>query len=743
MNAQNSSLDDASRQVRRAAMKKIGRRRQRGKIPFVQQVTATECGAACLSMVLGYFGRAVNVSELREAAGIGRDGSSAKTLVQIARIYGLRARGVSLDVEKLAYLPKASILHWGFNHFVVFERARKGAIDVIDPGLGRRRIPLEEFGKQFTGVALVFDITDSFEPREKTRSRTWHYISQLFSYTGHLPKILTTSVLVQIFALAVPVLTGLLVDRVVPRDDANLLMVMGIGLAALVLFFFLASMIRAHLLLHLRTLFDARMTLDFLDHMIKLPYAFFQKRSTGDLLARINSNSTIREIFTSGALSGILDGGLVFLYLAVLFWMSPTIGLLVVTLAIMQISVVVLSRHRQRDLMAQNLHIQARSDSYLVEMLSGIETLKAMGGEQRCVDRWTDTYVDVLNVSIERGRLNALVESLNATLRLASPLCVLCYGAVSVMRGDLTLGTMLGLNALAAGFFMPLSSLMGTAVQLQLLGSYIERIDDVLDTDREQDPQGLQPAPDLQGKIELDHVSFRYSALAPLVVKDVSVSVQPGEFVAIVGRSGSGKSTLASLLVGLYQPIAGRVMYDGMDVNVMELDSLRQQIGTVSQNPYLFGNTIRGNIALANPSMPLEQVRAAAMLACIHDDIATMPMNYDTMLVDAGASLSGGQRQRVALARALAADPKILVLDEATSALDAVTETAVQRSLNRLPCTRVVIAHRLSTVVHADRILVMEGGCLVEQGSHEELLAQQGVYAGLVAAQMETDGEIR
>jgi ABC-type bacteriocin/lantibiotic exporter with double-glycine peptidase domain len=358
------------------------------------------------------------------------------------------------------------------------------------------------------------------------------------------------------------------------------------------------------------------------------------------------------------------------------------------------------------------------------------------------VQRFSENFVNVLNVSLKQGQLTAWVDALTGTLRLVAPLVLLTAGALLVLAEKMTLGTMMGLNVLAGALLVPLGNLVTTGSQLQLLRSYIERIDDVLDTAPEQDPSRPGRAVKLQGGIELDRVSFRYSTSSPLVVQDVSVRIEPGQSVAIVGRSGAGKTTLANLLLGLYLPTAGRILLDGEDLKELDLHSVRSQVGVVPQEPTFFGSTLRANISIRNPSAPLEPVIEAARLAQLHDDVVGMPMGYDTPLMDRGASLSGGQRQRVALARALMHKPAVLLLDEATSALDAITESRVQQSLASLRCTRIIIAHRLSTVVDADLILVMDDGRLVEAGGHQELLLRGGIYAELVRAQMRNDKRV-
>ncbi|MCG8417801.1 MAG: peptidase domain-containing ABC transporter [Proteobacteria bacterium] len=718
-----------------SALRKLLRRRGRRHVPYVQGLTRADCGAACLTMVLRYHGREAKLDEVRAAMGIGRDGADALSILREAESYGLRGRGIRLEVTDLRHLSPATILHWEFNHFVVFERLSQNGVAIVDPAIGRRFLPMSDFSRAFTGVALQLEPSDTFEATRGHKSNVWSYLRQLLVQRHLIARIVVTSVLLRLFALALPVLTGLIVDQVVPRADRHLLLVVGLGLAVVLGFQFLSELIRTHLLLQLRTNLDIRMTVGFLDHLVGLPYGFFQRRSTGDLMMRVNSNTTVRELITSHTLSTLLDGSLVLLYLLFMLLLSPPLGLVVLALGVLQIAVFLLSRRRIRELMTRDLEVQARSRGYLVELLSGIESLKVAGAEYRAVEHWSNLYIDELNVSLERGRLRGLIDALMSWLRTGSPLLILSYGAILVLDGQLTLGTMLALNALAAGFLAPLATLVESALQLQMLGSYIERIDDVLDTDLEQDRTKVARASALRGRIALDNVSFRYTPHSPMVVKNVTLTVSPGSNVAIVGKSGVGKSTLANLLIGLYQPTEGRILHDGHDLANLDVRTVRRQCGIVPQHPYLFGSSIRENIALTQPTAPFGNIVAAAKAACIDDDIRAMPMGYDTIISDGGASLSGGQRQRLALARALVHRPAVLLLDEATSSLDTATEKAIAHNLESMRCTRIVIAHRLSTIMGADIILVMDDGAVVETGNHDQLLALGGVYAELIAAQ--------
>ncbi|HWU91203.1 MAG TPA: peptidase domain-containing ABC transporter, partial [Kofleriaceae bacterium] len=705
---------------------------RRGRVPFVQQLEWTDCGAACVAMVLGLFGRDVTLDEVREVVGGGgRAGADALSLGRAAEWYGLRSRGLTIDLPHLKFLPAGTILHWEFNHFVVFERLTRRGAEIVDPARGRRTIPEAQLRTSFTGVALVFEQTDAFVAQRAGSGRWAWYGQQLAGQRHLLARVIVMSLLLRVFALAVPLLTAVLVDRVIPRADESLLAVVMIGLGGMLLFQVVTSLVRTHLLLQLRTNLDTRLTLGFVDYLARLPFDFFQRRSAGDLMMRVNNNATIREVLTTNMLSGLIDGLFVLLYIALILAVDALLGLATLALGAMQLAVLIVVRRRYRDLLARALDAQARSQSYLVEVLAGMSTLKAAAAEGRAVERWSNLYVDELNVSLDRGRTSARVDAVMGALTSGSPLVILMLGALRVIDGDLGLGTMLAVNAIAIGLLAPLASLVNAGLQLQLLGGYMDRVEDVLHTKPEQSGPDTARAPKLTGRVTLQGVSFRYGERAPLVVRDVSVDIKPGSTVAIVGTSGCGKSTLASLIAGLYRPVEGKILFDGHDLARLDLPSLRRQIGIVFQQPYLFAGSVRSNIALTDPGLPLDRVIAAARTACVHDDIDAMPMGYDTLIDGGGSSLSGGQRQRIAIARALVHRPALVILDEATSSLDAETERAVARELAQLRCTQIVLAHRLSTIAGADLILVMDRGEIIESGTHRELLARGEVYSRL------------
>jgi ATP-binding cassette, subfamily B, bacterial len=709
--------------------------RSRHRVPMRLQLSAVECGAACLAMILSYFGRETTVAECRDRMSIGRDGTNAETIAKCARTYGLRVKAYSLaNLADFKYVQLPAIAHWEFNHFIVIERWSPQRVEIVDPAYGRRQLTSAEFAHGFTGIVLTFEPGPQFERRDRKDTRSWcNYLTQyVLDRPGLLTQILGSSLLLQVFGLAVPIFTKILVDRVLPLQIASTMPILAVGMAMPILAQAVTSYLRSVLLIYLQARMDTRMMLDFCDRLLALPFHFFEQRTTGDLLMRLASNATIRETLTSQTLSIVLDGAFVLGYLALLLVQAPIFGLIVLIAAILQLGLLFATTGRIHDLMQRDLLAQSESHSYLVEALTGILTLKASGSEDRAFDHWSNLFFNQLHVSLQRNHLAAGIDTAMLVLRTGSPLVLLWVGAWLVLNGTMSLGTMLALNAIAMAFLVPLASLVSNGQRLQLVGAHLERLVDVLAAEPEQKLHGVQTAPPLTGRIQLNQVSFRYDENAPFVLRNISVEIEPGQKIALVGRSGSGKSTLAKLLLGLYLPTVGEILYDGIPLKSLNWRTLRSQFGVVLQEPFLFSGSIRQNITINNPGLSLEQVMRAAKLAAIHEDIVQLPMKYETRIAEGGSGLSGGQRQRLAIARALVHQPAILLMDEATSHLDVVTESLVEQNLSQLGCTRIAIAHRLSTIRNADMIFVVDRGTIVERGSHEELLSQRGYYASLV-----------
>ncbi|MFT3927642.1 MAG: peptidase domain-containing ABC transporter [Myxococcales bacterium] len=707
------------------------------EVPFVAQLTPTDCGAASLSAVLSYYGKEIPIHAVRTSLGGGRNGVTARQLLTAARQFGLRARAVNVELDKLPFLPPASILHWDLNHFVVFEKANKKGVVIVDPGMGRRVLKMEDVSKSLSGVGLLLEPGEGFDQvAGEKRSRFGRYANWILGHRGIWQRLLLTSMFLQLIALSVPGLMGALVDKVVPRADVDLLSLVSAGFLSIGAFYFLTTFLRTRLLLHLRTKVEASMSMDFVEHLLALPYTFFQQRTTGDLMMRLSSQTAIREILTSGALSAMLDGAMVTVYLVLLVGAAPILALVALGIVAVQVAIYLVAGRRNAALMVESLAAQARLEGYQVEMLAGIETLKSMGAADRAQTRWSDLYVISLNNTVKRGELDGMFSALIGVLRFCGPISLMLTGAHLVLVGELSLGTMLGLSALGAGFLEPVANLVNTGMKLAQLKGYMERIEDVLDTPTEPKPaQGSAPVTRLVGSIKVDGLAFAYPSEPRPTLQGITLEIQPGERVAIVGASGSGKSTLARLLAGLYEPGAGNISYDDVNVKSWDLNQLRERLGIVTQDTRLFSGTIRDNLTLFDPAVPQDDVERSVRLAALDLDIARMPMGYDTVLADGGSSLSGGQRQRVSLARALLRRPTILVLDEATSALDTVTEALVQERLKELKCTQVIVAHRLSTVMHADKIVVLDQGRMIAVGNHDELMRRSREYQYLVRAQ--------
>ncbi len=710
------------------------------RTPFVRQLHALECGAASLAMVLGHHGRWVGLDELREVTGVNRDGVSAGALVRASRLYGLQPSGVRVEVDQLAELPTPAILHWQMSHFLVMRRVRRGGVDILDPAQGSRRVSWDEVRRNFSGVALVFEAGPDLV--RSHRPGGWAVLRHVLSIAreGGLLRIATLSAALIVLGLLVPVLTGVVVDRVLAGNDPGLLPGLGIVVVGGITLHAFAALVRNTLLAHAQARLDYALTRRFVHHLVSLPFRFFMARTSGELMVRADANARLRELVTTQVTSAGVDGVLVASYLALLLVWAPQLAAVTVVLSGLQLMVFAAAARRVREVHTQRLDRGAEAQSVLIQLLLGMRALKAAGTEGLVMGRWVNLLTNELNADVRIDRLSVHVNAASGALSGLAPLTLLLLGAAQVVDGALTLGQMLAANALALAVLAPLARLVPALVQLRAADAYVERIDDVLAAEPERQSGVVPSSARLRGAIRAEGIEVRHGPLAAPVLQGLSFVVEPGAMVAVVGRSGAGKSTLVSLLTGLVDPSAGALHFDGLDASTLDLRWLRGRIGVVTQRPFISAASVRDNIMLGDPQASFDAVREAAIHARIHDDIVALPRGYDTVLQEGGTSLSGGQAQRLVLARALVRKPDILVLDEATSALDTLTEQAIATALQGLACTRVVVAHRLSTVRHADEILVLDRGSLVERGSYDDLLARGGAFASLVAAQLQGTG---
>lgn len=721
--------------------RKLLRQMKRRSIPVLLQMSTVECGAACLAMVLSYYGRATSIAEIREFCGPTRDGLSAYALMSAARSYGLRVRGITLQGQDFRHVRLPAIIHWEFNHFIVLERWTPAFVDVVDPAQGRLRLSQAAFEAGFTGIMLLLEPGSRFEMRSAEGSSLFAYAKNYVLQTPiTLLQVLGASLLLQFGGLGVPLLTEIVVDRILPLQLQGVLSIVGVGILILLSSQLVLTILRSSLLIYLQAHVDAQMMLGFFEQLLALPLSFFQQYSSGDILARLNSNTVIRDTLSNQLIAVLLDGSFVLGYLGILLWQSPLFFGVVVGIALIQILVLVGTRRPIQNLARRELKTQGESQGYVAEALTGIVTLKAAGAEHRALEHWSNLFFEQLNASLKRNYLSSWINAIMGIIQMFSPMILLWIGTLLVLNGQVPLGTMLALNALATSFLTSLSSLVTTAQSVQLVQSHLERIADVMEAEPEQAHGAIVPPSRLTGKVRLQNVSFSYNKDAPKILHNLSVEIPSGQKVAIVGRTGSGKSTLGKLLLGLYLPMEGEIFYDDLPLQSLNYQAVRAQFGVVMQEATVFSGSIRQNVTFNTPDVSLERVMQATRLAALHDDIVQMPMGYETVVSERGAALSGGQRQRLTLARALVNTPAILLLDEATSALDVVTEQVVEHNLYQLSCTQIIVAHRLSTIRNADVILVLDQGRIIEQGNHQELLRQNGYYADLIRKQL-TNGE--
>ena len=683
-------------------------------------------------------------ASLAHELGLGSgDAASAPLLLQAARAVGLQARRTRSSVQRLALAPLPALALMADGSVALLARADAGRVLLQRFAAGRGAstviLPLADFARDWGGELILVTSRASLAGELARFDFTW-FLPSLVRHRWLLGEALLASLVLQVIGLASPLFFQVVMDKVLVHRTAGTLNVIVIGLVATVCFESLLSVLRAHVFSHTTSRIDVELGSRLYRHLLALPLSYFESRRVGDSVARVRELEHIRAFLTGQALTLVLDVLFSALFIAVMLSYSPTLTLVVLaTLPLyvaLSLGVIPVLRARLDEQFAR----AAQNQSLLVETVSGVQTVKASALEPAMARRWDEQLAGYVAASFRTQSLASVAHEAVGLIGKLGAAAVLWFGAREVMDNRLTVGMFVAFTMFSNRVTQPIIRMAQLWTDFQQTGLSVRRLGDILNTPTERPAGRAAALPRLRGHIALERVSFSYRPGAPLVLREVSLEVRAGEVLGVVGRSGSGKSTLTKLVQRLYVPDSGRVLVDGTDIALVDAAQLRRQVGVVLQENFLFHRSVRENIAVTDPAAPLEAVMEAARLAGAHEFISELPQGYDTPLGEQGTGLSGGQRQRVAIARALFADPRILILDEATSALDYESEAILQRNMASI-CrgrTVIIIAHRLSAVRHAHRIVAMEAGRIAEAGSHDELLAAGGLYARLWSMQAGT-----
>jgi ATP-binding cassette subfamily B protein RaxB len=678
------------------------------KLPVILQTEMSECGLACLAMIARFHGHDIDLNVLRRKHLVSMTGASLKSVIAIADGLQLSSRPLRLDMDHLEKLQLPAMLHWDLNHYVVLKSIKGDVAEIVDPGVGLRKMKLSRLSNHFTGIAVEFTPQADFkavQARIKPRiSLLW---SRLVGLKRAITQTLVLSVILQAIVLLSPFYLQLVVDAVLPRGDNSLLLALAIGFGGLVILRALAEAVRGWAILVYGNQMSLQMVGNVFRHLIRLPARYFERRHVGDIISRMGSTVPIQEALTQSVPAVLIDGAMAILMLIVMFIYSPVLGgIVLATVLGLVLATLIIYPHLRRT-QEESIYAKALENSHVIESIRAITTVKMFGREAEREAAWRNLYTDFINANVGYGKW-VVARKFFETLLTGLQVVLVVWAAVSLMLGEasgFTLGMLVAFLAYRQYFTDAVVQLLEKGIEFNLLSLHLDRLSDIIFEETDADQSGEGRLDDLKGRVSLEEVSFRYSDTDPWVLKGCSLDIAAGEMVTLTGPSGGGKTTLMKLMLGLYDPVKGAVKIDGTDLREIDRSDWRGHIGVVMQDDRLLSGTLADNISFFDPEIDMQRVYKAAIAAQIHETIAALPMNYQLQIGDMGSVLSGGQRQRVLLARALYQDPAVLFLDEGTANLDTETEAAIVEIIRNLPITRIIVAHRPAFLQASDRVL--------------------------------------
>lgn len=699
------------------------------KIRFQQQSEHSECGLACVAMLIDYFAGNIKLTKLRDDYGVPTGGYNFFQMKQILEDYNLESKAIKADSQDLTLLPTPFVVFWNKNHFIIVENIKRDSVKIIDPALGKQKIEYNDFSKSYSGFALYVTT-----PRVRKQSFSLKNINNdLFSCLKNVKKellgVALLSFVMQIFSILLPTLMQRIIDNKI-NISINGIWNIFLFFLVLVILYFLTNMGRNRLITKLQTVFDKNLLGLTIRYLLGLPYSYFSNRSKGEIIYRINSNSYIRQILVDNVIGSIVDLLFFFVYLIALFYFNYYLAIVSLVLAFIIILFSVINARINQIMTQKELIASTKTQGVTSELVNNIFTVKATNTQQKFFKKWNDNFNEQIDIEIKKSKYSSIFLNIPQTIQAFYSLIIIFIGYILIINNKTTIGSVVAFNSVGVTFLTPLMSIINAYSQLLVVKVYIERLLDILETPSEKSMFGNNKVENIQGQIELKNVSFKYSKFSDDILSDISLTIRPNEKVAIVGPSGSGKSTLLHVISGLNKITSGTIKYDNQDINNLNIQELRKHLGIVLQNHNVFNGTIKENITMERGYSDDDVFRTISLTG-LNDFIAELPIGLNTHISEDGNNLSGGQSQKLSLARTIIANPKVLLLDEPTSSLDNISEIKIMNNLFNMEATVVVVAHRLSTIGNFDKIIVLNHGVIVGQGTHEQLLSSNELYQKL------------